>query len=159
MSFFIFIIVVAVLIGIAKIMATNKKNKSMENELVAIDNFNPTHKIIGTDGTTGLAIDVDRKEICLIKNSLGKTTSDIKSYRDIISAELFEDGNTVTRSSRSSQIGGMAIGGLALGGLGAIIGGLSGKKKTTNKVNRIDLIITINSIEACLVACLFLEKR
>jgi hypothetical protein len=29
-----------------------------------------------------------------------------RAYRDLICVELFEDGNTITKTSRSSQIGG-----------------------------------------------------
>lgn len=53
------------------------------------------------------------------------------SYWDILASEVIEEGGTVTRTQRSSQIAGTLIGGLALGGVGAIIGGLSGTTKTT----------------------------
>jgi hypothetical protein len=61
-----------------------------------------------------------------------------------MSVEIFEDGTSVTKTVRSSQIGGAVVGGLILGGVGAIIGGLSGKAETTRKVNRIDLRIIVN---------------
>jgi hypothetical protein len=66
------------------------------------------------------------------------------TYRDILSSELFVDGETVTKTARGSQVGGALIGGLALGGVGALIGGLSGKKRSSEKIKRIDLRITIN---------------
>lgn len=66
------------------------------------------------------------------------------SYRDILSSEISEDSVTVTKTARSSQLGGALIGGLALGGTGAIIGGLSGKITSSNKVSKINVSITVN---------------
>jgi hypothetical protein len=66
------------------------------------------------------------------------------TYRDLLSSEVFEDNVTITKTARGSQLGGALIGGLALGGVGAIIGGLSGNKTSSDKVNRIDLRITVN---------------
>jgi len=50
----------------------------------------------------------------------------------------------VTKTVRSSQIGGALVGGIALGGVGLMIGGLSGKAESTEKVKRIDLRIIVN---------------
>jgi len=124
---------------------------------------------MGVDGNTGLAIDEMRKKICLIKqnlelkpgqeihsDALGKKIHLIKqqnrdnfelevlSYKDILSSEIFEDGNTVTRTSRTSQLGGTLLGGLALGGVGAVIGGLSGKQISSYKVSNVDLRLIVN---------------
>ena len=74
-------------------------------------------------------------------------TLDVISYRDILSSEVFEDGETITKTARSSQLGGTLVGSLVLGGVGTIIGGLSGKKTSSNKVNRIDLRVTVNRTE------------
>jgi len=174
--------------NIRKRKAKREKEIDNELKVFDTENFNPTDKIIGPDGN-GLAIDSDKNEICLIKKELVKikpgekenkslpdfwgdieknenaykytykTTYNIRSSRDIISAELFEDGNAVTRSSRSNQIGRMAIGGLILGGVGVLIGGLSSERKSTNKVNIISLRITINSLEAPLHDIDFLKTE
>jgi hypothetical protein len=68
----------------------------------------------------------------------------IFSYRDILESEVLEDGHSVTKTSRSSQLAGTLVGGLLLGGVGAIIGGLSGKKTTHKKVTRIELKVVVN---------------
>ena len=74
----------------------------------------------------------------------GQVTQRIVSYKDLISVEIVEDGTTLTKTVRSSQLGGVFVGGLVLGGVGAIIGGLSGTTKTTGKVRRVDLRIVVD---------------
>lgn len=134
----------AVAIAIIQIVYTSNKKKGMEERLSALEDFSPSQKIMGEDGNSGIAVDEGRKKICLIKNTFGNILLDVVTYRDILSSEVFEDGVTITKTSRGSQLGGALIGGLALGGVGAIIGGLSGKKTSSDKVNRIDLRITVS---------------
>ena len=103
---------------------------------------------MGEDGNSGIAIDEGRKNVCLIKkHNIRGIELDVLSYRDILSSEIFEDGETVTKTARGSQLAGALIGGLALGSVGAIIGGLSGSKTSSSKVKRIDLRITVNRTE------------
>ncbi|WP_286926644.1 MULTISPECIES: hypothetical protein [Lysinibacillus] len=66
-------------------------------------------------------------------------------FKDILSVEIIEDGVSVTRTSRSSKLGGELVGVLA-GGVGAIIGGTSGSKTTTENIKQINLLITVNDI-------------
>src|SRR5690606_17399485 len=119
-----------------------------EAKLASLANFNATQKFMGNDGGSGIAIDEDRKKVCLIKFRSGDALMDVSSYRDLISSEIFEDGDTITSTSRSSQIGGALVGGIALGGVGAIVGGLSGKTTSTRKPKRLDLRITVNRTDS-----------
>jgi hypothetical protein len=117
-----------------------RKQMQIENRLKIIVNFTPTQQVIGCDGECGIAIDEQQKKICIVYLH----SHVIISYKDLLSSELFEDGVTVTKTVRSSQIGGALIGGVLLGGVGAIIGGLSGKTQNSGKVKRIDLRLTVN---------------
>lgn len=72
----------------------------------------------------------------------------------IVSVELIEDSDTVSRVNRSGQIAGAAVGALALGGVGALIGGLSAGRTSKTKVSKLALRIFTDSpqvpvIEAC----------
>src|SRR5690625_2667949 len=142
------IVVVGVRIGIAQAIAVSNKKKAMEEELESLPDFSPTQKIMGNNGDTGLAIDEERKKVVLIKN--GPTGVALKpiTYRDVLSSEIFVDGEIVTKTARGSQLGGVLIGGLALGGVGAIIGGLSGKARSSEEVRRVDLRITVNDTKS-----------
>lgn len=142
------IVVIGVVGGIAQIVAVSNKKKAMEEKLRSLPDFSPTQRIMGNNGDTGIAIDEERKKVVLIKN--GSAGVDLKpiTYRDVLSSEIFVDGETITKTARGSQLGGALIGGLALGGVGAIIGGLSGKKRSSEKVKRVDLRITVNDTKS-----------
>lgn len=65
-------------------------------------------------------------------------------YKDILESEVIIDGETVIKTSRSSQVGGAILGGMLAGGAGAIIGGLSGKTSSKEKVKKIQLKVIVN---------------
>ncbi|MFA7242804.1 MAG: SHOCT domain-containing protein [Sulfuricellaceae bacterium] len=142
------VLVLAVIIGIFQAVEISKKKKAMEAYLLGIPGFSATQKVIGNDGATGLAIDERRRKVCLIDHRQQSVSCRVVTYKDLLSSEIFEDGSTVTKTVRTSQIGGALVGSLALGGVGAIIGGLSGKTKTSGKVKRIDLRITVNDTKS-----------
>ena len=138
------IFVTAIVWGIIASIKTRRRISEMEEKLNGLKNFNATQKVMGVDGNTGLAIDEKGEKICLIEYNNGNIAFDTMPYKDVLASEISENGNTITRSSRSSQLGGALIGGLALGGVGAIIGGLSGKTVSSDNVQRIDLHLTVN---------------
>jgi len=141
-----FCVVVAVLVVQAVILS--KKKSELTNELNSHPNFTATLEILGEDGKSGIAIDETRKKIALIQTqSMGCLVKSF-SYKDVLSSEIFVDGETYTQTVRTSQLGGALIGGLALGGVGAIIGGLSGKSKSSEKVKSIKLRVFVNEINS-----------
>ena len=105
----------------------------------------PSNMLVDVNGRGGIAIDMQNQRIGILRNHLSRPT--MIPYRDLLSSEIIEDGETVTKTSRGSQLGGVLIGGLALGGVGAIIGGLSGSSKSFDKVSKIALMITINDVK------------
>jgi len=64
----------------------------------------------------------------------------------------------VTKTSRSSQIGGAILGGILAGGVGTIIGGLSGKTSSKEKVKTIHLKIIVNDTKNPLQTITFLSE-
>lgn len=142
------IVVTIVAIAIIHMMITSSKKKAMDDHLILIEDFSATQKVMGIDGKTGIALDEQSKKICLVANTHNIVTTRVFTYNDLLSSEIFEDGTTITKTVRTSQIGGALIGGLALGGVGAIIGGLSGKSQTSDKVKRVDFRLTVNDTKS-----------
>lgn len=137
-------LLVFLVIGMIQDDIMNEKKEAMEKSIFEQTDFSATQKIMGCDGNSGVAIDEVREKIGLISNELNQASIRIISYRDLLSSEIFEDNSTITKTSRSSQLGGALIGGVALGGVGAIIGGLSGRTKTSVKIKHVALRLTIN---------------
>lgn len=122
-----------------------KKRAKLEAVIDSQEGFTATHKHIGADYLTGIAIDDSRRKVCLLR---APASVRIYSFDDILSCEVFEDGESLTKTVRSSQALGAVVGSLAFGGVGAIVGGLSGSKKTVDKVSRIDLRVVVNDMQA-----------
>ena len=65
-----------------------------------------------------------------------------RSYKNIADVELIVDDAVEYKSSLSSSTGRAIVGGVLAGGVGAIIGGVTGKKNTSKVVHRIELILS-----------------
>ncbi|HQS67381.1 MAG TPA: SHOCT domain-containing protein [Sulfuricurvum sp.] len=131
-----------------KMVNTMPKNKNdIINEYInELENFSATLFLADPSFRSGILVDEKRKEILLWKffENADKWQQSRLHYNDILSVEIIEDGITVTKTNRISQIGGALLGGL-LGGAGAVIGGLSGKKETSaGKIKSLELKIIIN---------------
>lgn len=106
---------------------TNKKR--LENS-----NFIPTICL-------GMVKFNDNKNELMIPQKTG-TIPEIYKYNDIINFELIEDGKTlVTKGGLSRAI----AGGILFGGVGAIVGGVTGKRKSTETINKLIVRLTINT--------------
>lgn len=137
---FILVIVIAVFI----VYSISQRKKAMLDTLTSLPGFEASQSYMGEDGNSGVAIDDINRKICLINYDGDNIKTRIISYRDVLSTELLVDGNELVRTSRTSQIGGAILGGIIAGGVGAIIGGLSGSKTSTQKVKNISLLVVVN---------------
>jgi len=108
------------------------------------NNFTITDSLLSKDMKTYIAIDATQKKVALSQAPLFNIVE--LNYSDIFSVEVLEGGDSITKTSRTSQIGGAVLGGAMLGGAGAVIGGLSGKKTTSEQVASLALRIVINDI-------------
>lgn len=76
----------------------------------------------------------DNIECILIKNILG--IEEIIDYKDIISFETIEDGETIIKSN---GLGRAVVGGVLFGGAGAIVGAMTGSKKTNATIKNLKI--------------------
>ncbi len=146
MGFWIVVAVVAI-IGyvILMIVREAQRRKACEHSFSCVNDFAPTQQLTGCDGKSGLAVDEYQEKICLMKSLMGEHFPVVVSYADIVSVEIHEDGQSVTKTVRSSQVMGALVGGAIAGGAGFIVGGLSGKTRSDDKVKRIDLRLVVDN--------------
>ena len=62
----------------------------------------------------------------------------------IASVDLTRDGTSITSTNRGSQVMGAAVGEVLLGPVGLLIGGVTGSKRTVQRVNQIGLKIIVD---------------
>ncbi|MED3912735.1 hypothetical protein P4597_26985 [Peribacillus simplex] len=92
-----------------------------------------------------IVFDHENKKLIIFKNERTPTSL---PYSSLIESELTENGNTLTKSSRGEQVAGAVIGGALAGGAGAIIGGLSGKKTSSDIIKTLQIKITVNDLNS-----------
>ena len=125
------------------IAANASKKESIKQLIDSQEGFQSSHflaKIDMSNQLCGMAIDDSEGKFCLFKNEDVR----IYSYPDLIETEILIGGKSVIKTSRASQFAGTAIGAVLAGGTGAIIGGLSGSKTTSEKVTEVKLQLLVN---------------
>ena len=158
MVFFILVFVIGIIFVLYSI-GSDQERKRKEIQLEKDDeiyeevvgklkelNFNITKKFhdpVYKGPYKVLAIDNETKKVALILKSGYR----IFSYRDILASKIIEDGEEITTTSRSSQVGRALVGGVLAGGMGAIIGGVGAKEKHSSEVEKVTLKIVVNDIE------------
>lgn len=135
------------------------KARAIEAKLKTLTGFHPSQMIVSCDGLSGLAIDEPNAKICIASNNCNRIVHRIFDFSDVYSAEIVEDGTSITKTDRASQVGGAVVGGLLFGGVGAVVGGLSGKKETLRKIKKINLRITLNDISSPIHDVVFLNTE
>ncbi|UYG95333.1 SHOCT domain-containing protein [Cytobacillus firmus] len=118
-----------------------------------------------------IAVDENSQKVCFLKSNskinndkhlleIEKVKYDVKvfRYKDVLESEVIIDGETVTKTSRTSQVGGAILGGILAGGVGAVIGGLSGKTSSKEKVKSIQLKVIVNDTKNPLQIINFLNE-
>jgi len=99
MGIFIILVVVILLssafIRRRRMKLLEKQKNSMGEYLSRLRHFMTFKQYIGMDGCSGIAIDKNREEICLVNNRNGIVKGKIIIYKDIISSEIIEDDQAI----------------------------------------------------------------
>lgn len=74
-------------------------------------------------------------------NKLFKISNDVFEYANLLSFELLEDGQTITKGGLGRAI----AGGLIFGGVGAVVGSITGSKKTKGLCTSMKIRITLRN--------------
>ena len=106
-------------------------------DLSVIETFQPTFSA----GKIALFND-DIKIMLLAKQNQSRFNNShytVFNYSQIVNFELLEDGNSIV----SGGLGRAIVGGVAFGGVGAIVGGLTGKRKSTDTCTSLQIKLTV----------------
>lgn len=121
--------------GMKSISEITNMNEVKQNNNVLLESFTPQKSYGDIEFN-------DDKKLFVINRTVGwSKMRNIYNYNQILDCELIEDGNTITKGGHSITKG--VIGGVMFGGVGAIVGGLTGKKKTTNTCTNLQVKITL----------------
>lgn len=160
LSVIVFLVLVGIVGGAIKVSAMEKREKEIKTKITSLQDMDAKLHFIGVDQKTALAIDLATKKICLAKvSNSGTVITKVISYRDLLSAEIIQDGVSTTQTARQSVVGRALVGAVIAGPAGLIVGGATAKSvgTTTGKVSRAVLQITINDPRAPLFSVLFVN--
>ena len=88
-------------------------------------------------------------------NKAFKVGRDIFSYDNLLSFELLEDGQSITKGG----LGRAVAGGLLFGGVGAIVGGITGGKKSKGVCNSMKLRVSLKNAHTDVVYINFITTE
>jgi hypothetical protein len=90
-----------------------------------------------------LKIDENAKKWYIPDGFAGKTKNPhIYNFSDIVDYELLEDGSSVAKGG----LGRAVVGGALFGGVGAVVGGVTGHRKSSNVCEMLELKITLRDM-------------
>jgi len=100
--------------------------------------------LIDVQDRPAIRFDPSTEELTFYSESGGAS----KSYGadDLVSVEIIDDGGSIIKTDRGSQLAGALVGGAVMGGLGAAIGGLSGSKTQTGRCEHLALKIVVQDM-------------
>lgn len=125
--------------------------QSNNDNQTELDNFKPTKKI----GSL-VEFDDNQKKWLVLSAILGKRNkSTVYKYSDIVDFELLEDGESIAQGG----LGRALVGGALFGGTGAVVGGVTGKRKNKGVCTNLKIKITVNDISKPVVYIPFIESK
>jgi hypothetical protein len=125
-----------------------KKLRVAVDQTYKSNNFSPTKEQLNPIMREGIAFDQNKNQLMFLKQKEFNYEYDVQiiPIHKILESKIIENGETVTRTSRTSQVTGIAVGTLLAGGIGAIVGGLSGKTMSSKSIKEIQLELIIDDV-------------
>lgn len=130
-----------IVVGIAKMVFDHKHKNEAEEIFNSLEDFKVTENYLSEYSGMSIAYDKEKKKICILDLNQKPFIYD---YADILQSELDINGETILKKSTTGTVGRGVVGGLVAGGAGAIVGGMTGSQKQTEKISSIDLKISVN---------------
>lgn len=138
----------------AKEIIKKEKDEKL-NEILSSKGLTCSQKYSTENYELTLVVDELQNKLCIIDYELREFL-----FSDVLEVEVVMDEVQITKTSRSSQIGGAVIGGALAGGVGAAIGGLSGDKTTSSdKTSKIYLKMIVNDTHRPYITVDFLNEK
>ena len=137
----------------------SKTSRGINEQFIETEGFHPALNYENGATGSGIAIDVDNKKIVVIDSVYGKIARTEIPFASLIAAEVVRDGDSITKTNRGSPVLGAVVGGVLLGPAGLLLGGLTGSKRTRERVERLTLRLTTNNLVEPVHEVVFLNHR
>ncbi|MFV2049638.1 hypothetical protein CJ195_21895 [Bacillus sp. UMB0899] len=118
-------------------------NNFIKNSGIVYDDYT-----FSDDGVSGIAISEKENKLYIFKRTeLNKDYQIVKfNFNQVVESGIVEDGQTLTKTSKSGLVGGSLLGGAIAGGFGAVVGAMSANNTSTEQVKRLSLSIVVDNL-------------
>jgi hypothetical protein len=106
--------------------------ETTRNTLLAHGGGRQATTYVSYDGKSGISLSGDGASI-LVHQPYGQPL--LLGREDVIGAEVIKDGTLITKTNRGSQVSGAIVGAALLGPVGLLLGGVTGTKRSEEKLN------------------------
>lgn len=113
----------------------------VRNSLIESKNNKELYSNFVATKTTGYFIADEKNKLWIIPGKKGVIPK-VYKFTDIVNYELLEDGETITKGG---GLGRAIAGGILFGGVGAVVGGVTGGRKSKELINSLRIKITIKN--------------
>jgi hypothetical protein len=157
--FFLSIFCIPLAISIAKQDTNAHRQKLIKSfkESIEKNSITPTQQFLSDDLTNGIVLDEEKSKIALLYNEEESYNVVRFNFDKIIEIEVNQDGDTITKISKGNVIGGALVGSVLAGGVGALLGGLTTSKTSTEKVKNLNIRIIFNELSTPVFTVNFLN--
>lgn len=140
----LFVIVGGIIIAvIAQVSVNNAAIEQQGKALASLPDFSSDVSFKAGSLGPGTAIDATRSKFAIVPQS---GPARIFSFNQLTAIDIEKNGSSIQTTNRGSQAFGAAVGGVLLGPVGLLLGGLSGSKKSVEKIKRLSLKIYTNDL-------------
>lgn len=146
---FWFCVIVIVVLGVGIIGAqadaekAARKARQQGKALSNIPDFQPAIVFEGSSGNAGLALDPTNNKFAIAR---GAHNTKVFNFSDLVGVEVLRNGSSIHKTNRGGQVAGAAVGAVLLGPVGLLLGGLTGSKRSVQKIDRLSLKIFTNDL-------------
>ncbi|NTH25654.1 hypothetical protein G6K83_11280 [Agrobacterium rhizogenes] len=142
-----------VLIGRA--MQGSAEVSAHKKAIAKIDNFKPVVSRPANRLGPGVAIDPSSNRFAFTARGNVK----VFGFSDLIAVEVMRNGSSISVTNRGSQVAGAAVGALLLGPVGLLLGGVTGSKRSVEKIQRLSLKVFTNDLVMPVYEIVFFDDK
>lgn len=130
------------------------KHKEMERQIESLPTFSPVLSFVQADMALGLFLDPDS---CQFAVAGPKKTPRLYGFDQLVAVDVLRDGSSLQKTNRGSQAVGAAVGGVLLGPVGLLLGGLTGSKRSEERVRRLSLKLFTDDLHTPITEVVFFD--
>jgi hypothetical protein len=144
----LFILAIIIIFNVWKVFNADNTRQSL------LAQYKLDEMYISLEDSSLFGIKFDEEKIIL--GAVGREK--IYSFAQIAAVEVVENGVTLNKTNRGSQLLGTVVGGLILGPLGAVIGGLSASSRSLGRIQQLALKIFVDDRQIPVFTILFFQS-